>query len=217
MAGAARHGCRRRWPARAEGRQHAAAQVVAVELFIGVAVVLDPLKAPRAQPLTQLRPGDLEQRPHQQAARERGTGGHGGEPGNTGTAQQLQQHGLKLVVLVVGGEQHLVRPQGLRQRRVACQARRRLGRGTARTRYEDAAHFEGHTERSGAAPAMRTPARGVRPQLVVDVHRPHLQAPAPQPRERRQERGRVRAATEGDTGGHPREPGDERAQPGGQP
>ena len=108
-------------------------------------------------------------------------------------AQELQQHGLGLVVGVVR-ERNQVRTS-TRKRGVARFARRSLGAVTPL--HLDASDSEGHAEGPAPRTAKARPRRGVRAQLVIDVQRPKLEAhPRRDSRKKIEENDRVDAAAQ---------------------
>ncbi len=116
-----------------------------------------------------------------------------------GAAQQLQQQRLGLVVEMMGRQQHRLRAQRARDRRVAGTSRGRLrtlaGR---RTRiHDEAGEFD--AECIADLTAMNGPITGRRLQAMIDVYCPERRRQfGAQHGERVQQHGRVEPATEPD-------------------
>jgi len=205
VACGARHGRCGGRPALADRRQHARAQVVAIEAKLGVHGVLEPFEAPGAQVCEELLPRPREQRAHEEAACQRRPRGHGGDAGETCAAQQLQQHGLELIVLVMRREERLAVAQRLTEPPVAHGARGGFERFAGERSHGRAQHRERHGECAGHAGAVRAPAPRVRMQPVIDVDGAQLEGRARERGERAEQRRRVRTAAEGDAHGDLRE------------
>ena len=117
----------------------------------------------------QHAPRHLQQRAPQGAATQRTTFAHAAQPLRAGTAQQLEQHGLGLVVAVLGGQQAFVRLQRGGQGGVACVARGGFQAVTAAALNLHRQHVAGDAKFRAEPPAVRGPRRAVGMQAVVDV------------------------------------------------
>jgi len=110
----------------------------------------------------------VQQRAQQDLASEPARRPHRRRAARARAAQQVEEHGLGLVVELVR-ERDRVRAQP-REHRAARLARRRL-EAPARLRHADAAHGERHAPVAAQLPAEARPGVGVRAQPVVHVHR----------------------------------------------
>ncbi len=89
-------------------------------------------------------------------------------------AQQLQEHGLSLVVLVVG-ERDVI--GFLRKQRVITR-RARCGLETVTAFYVHADHPQGYAAGTADRAAERSPAAGIGADLMIDVKRGKCKTPA---------------------------------------
>jgi hypothetical protein len=190
-------------------RHHLVAQGVAGVARIAIGFIFDPGDVLFACQRFQFGPRYFQQRPrhHQRLVTEQAWGAVGGlharQAGRAGTAQQLQQHGLGLVVEVMGGEQQLdaVGAAHLAQGRVAQLAGSRFDAAFPLP-DRDVTVVEGDAERGRSSGAVIAPAIGIRAQPMVDVegeqrHTGRLGCPM---RQMQQHHG-IEAATEGDRDG----------------
>ena len=170
----------------AEQRRDAQPQEIAREGVRGIAFILDPFQAVLARVGGNRLARHIEQRAHERAPMKARALRHATRPARPGAAQQVHEHGLGLIVELVGEREHIERQLG--ERRIA-----RLARGLfVSLGHPHAAHGEWHTELAAQPPAEAHPAIGVRAQAVMDVRRRHLLAL----RQRMQQHDRIDAAGE---------------------
>ncbi|EDT37376.1 hypothetical protein BamMEX5DRAFT_6844 [Burkholderia ambifaria MEX-5] len=158
-----------------ERRQHVDAQRIACVARIGVRFVVDPRELTLRRVALQLGTQQSQERPHALDARAVGTIArrHRGQAGNPRAAQQLQQHGLGLIVRVLRDPEHrhAVTLAHCIERRIAALAGGRLDAEAAVARHVDTLRFERDTESLGRRLRMRNPRIGVRTQAVMHVQR----------------------------------------------
>ena len=148
------------------------AKKIPVEIGILVAAVFDPGKRRLEGVLRQLTPCEPKQRPRQKTRAEGSRRRHSSQAAGAAAAKQLQQQGLRLVVLVMGGKQHVARTHHACERPVTRFPRHRfqtLPPGLLRL------HFQPR-QRNPLAPAvafaMPDPALRIRLQAMVDMNCP---------------------------------------------
>ena len=168
---AAREAVRGVRPAFAQQRQDLVAQEVAVRIAAGVAGVLDPVQAVRACVRVQGNTWLRKQRPPQPAACVAAPVAHRGQPIHAGAAQCAQQEGLGLVVAVVGEGEDLAITQRLRERAMACGARRALGAEAGIAVDADADQGQRYAQGHAGLVAMPGPGIGARLQAMVHMQR----------------------------------------------
>ena len=178
------------------------AQIVAIEAqLVGVASSSSTQRQPAArEPVLQLGPRvtDSSGRTSQPAAKA-ALAGMAASAREAGAAKQLQQHGLELVVLVVGGQQASPGASTRASGRVARRRARPPRASTPRVRGTlTRAHRQRHPQVARERAAVRAQAAGGCLQLVVDVDRAQRFGGAVQLRARAQQRGRIESAAEGD-------------------
>ena len=129
---------------------------------------------------------------------------HAGQARRAGAAQQLQQHRLGLVVLVVGREQqaHAMRRAQLAQGRVAALAGRLFRARLGIFFQGDTACLEGDAQAGAQLRAVGQPGIRIRAQAVVHVKRVQGHAVLLSPGMRQVQQGRgIEAAAQGDADG----------------
>ena len=126
MARGARHRHRRPGPARANQRQHTVPQIVAIQALVGVRLVLDPREAARAHPRFELGACTRQQRSDEPTACKGRDRRHGCQSRGAAATQQLQQHRLELIVLLVRSQQDLALGKCFRKQSIARLACGRL-------------------------------------------------------------------------------------------
>jgi hypothetical protein len=184
-------------------RHHLVAQGVAGVAGVGVRFVLDPadtfLRRKGFQVGACLR--QQRTRHHQLLVAEQARCAvgriHAGQAGGAGAAQQLQQHGLGLVVEVVGGQQEVdaVAAAHRAEGGVAQLARGRFDAAPALLDH-DGALVEGRAKSGGRRGAMRGPGIGVGAEAMMDVE--GEQGTARMRGRKTQQHHRIEAAAEGD-------------------
>jgi hypothetical protein len=90
-------------------RQHLAAQIVAIEPLIGIGRILDPIELGSRNPCCKLGARALEERAREPPGGKGRKRRHRRKSRNSRAAQQLQQHGLELIVRMMRGQQNLPR------------------------------------------------------------------------------------------------------------
>ncbi|MCY1492485.1 hypothetical protein D9M68_262910 [compost metagenome] len=183
MRGRLHHVDRQRRKGRHQRRQ-VRAQGIARIAVIGIGRVVDPLQCVGRAIGLDLGAGHIQpgaQQRHAAAAVQRAQRWHASHAGHAGTAEQPQQHGLDLVVLVVGKQQQARAAVGAhrRQRGIARAARGRfhaLSRfGLHRYPPHEIADLPLRAQRCAEA----VPVVGIRLQAVMDMQRHHARANAP--------------------------------------
>ena len=129
---------------------------------------------------------------------------HAGQTRRAGAAQQLQQHRLGLVVLVVGCEQqaHAMHRAQLAQSRIAALAGRLFRARLGIFFQGDTACLEGDAQAGAQLRAVGQPGIRIRAQAVVHVKRVQGHAVLLRPGMRQVQQGRgIEAAAQGDADG----------------
>jgi hypothetical protein len=114
-----------------------------------------------------------EQRPQVPALREARARRHRRETRDARAAQQREQHGLELIVRVMGGEQRFLRLEHACERGIPGLARGRLQAVTARRVHFYVLDRAVEAERRRLRRAAIRPCAGVGMQPVLDVHDAH--------------------------------------------
>ena len=198
MTRAARHRGGGGRPALADQWEHARPQVVAVRSQLRIAFVFHPGEPLRTHPPAERGARHGKQRSHQHTVPERRNRRHRRKPRHARPAQELQQHRLELIVLVMCGEQRLAGAKRRGEEAIALRARGSLERLTARTRDGRGTDRERHLQPPGDASAVCAPAPRSGEQAMVDVQGAQRARRPRQLTQRREQRGGVGATTEGD-------------------
>ena len=143
---------------------------------------------------------DIEQRPQMPAAAPRPAHRHGAQSLQSGTAQQLQQDGLGLVLRVVRRQQAFPDPEFASQSQIPCIARRLFDRRAVGRHDGHRDHGERHAEPPAQRLAGLTQADRRRLQRVVDMNgaqRQITKSRQPRLRQRRQQARGIRTAADG--------------------
>ena len=188
-------------PPRFEHGNHAAAQQHSREALVIVGRILDYRQPGLARVGTQCRAGDAAYRPRDDSLAQAPFGRDPGQTARPGSAQQVQQDRLDMVVLGVGGAQHVPACEGAFERPVANGARRSFV-GACGVTFLDMSvqHRELHGQPAADLHAVARPSRRIRVQVVVDVDGVQIRGMPLLARrgERVEQRKRVGAAAEGD-------------------
>ncbi len=200
MAGAAGHGARRAGPAAHDGAAAPGGAGSCDQRLSSALAGSSRQRRPRA--CTQARScarGTLSSGRTRTACAQRHHRRHGRQSRQSGTAQQLQQHRLELVLQMMGGQQHLARAAAPRPAphsepaRATASSECPRARGSVRRRAA-----KGTPQRAAAGPAGARPGSRVRVQAVIDVHGAQARLHRGQFGQQAQQRGGILAAAEGD-------------------
>ena len=170
MAGTASDGRRRRGPALADRRQHARPEPGPVKTRLVVHRILLPGNAFARGIGGEFRAIDLEERTCVPALPQLRTRGHGRETRHTGTAEQLDQHCLELVIAMMGGQQPLSRRELALERRIARFSRHGFEAFTSRRLKPKLEDSERDSDSPASEPAALRCVGRSRLQAVIHVH-----------------------------------------------
>ena len=163
-------------PARKPGFEqvaHAPADEIARQRLVGVGVVLDPRQAAGGGVGANLSARHVEQRSQENLAAERPDSWHAARPFQSSAAQQIEQHGLRLVAEVMAERDRI---RSCLEHGCAARFTRRRLKAIAFSFYFYLERLEWNPKVTAIARAEFLPVSRVGAQAVIDVNRRELVA-----------------------------------------
>lgn len=145
------------------------AQMIAGQLAVVVRRVVDAGQVVRLDVVAQYLARHIEQRPPCQARADWTFRTHAGQSFRPGTAQQFQQYGFRLIILMMAEDQPLMRVQVLGEDGIARMPRGGLQADTAGAVHFRDVHVAGESQRGTERTAMGSPASALRVQAMIHV------------------------------------------------